>query len=298
MASNPSQNEELYRAAVGEKKAGYYVPLFYRFDQPGAGRVSWNWPAFFVTFFWMLYRRMFGLAIGYLLLMPIVLAIMGALLMLVLGQQVGSLLYLLILLGTHLVLIPMFANAIYHWHVKRRIATLALTAPSHDALVQRTIGQASTAGTAVVIGAVCVYGIAILGILAAIAIPAYQDYTIRAQVAEGLNLAVPVKESVANAYASSSNWPADLQSAGVDATFDGRYVSGIEVSDGVILIRYGNAANSHIAQHTLSLHPVAAADGTIEWSCGYAAGSVAATDIAPKYLPSLCRGGAGQVERL
>ena len=60
MDSNSSQNEELYRAAVGESKAGYYVPLFYRFDQPGASRVSWNWPAFFVPFFWMLYRRMYG----------------------------------------------------------------------------------------------------------------------------------------------------------------------------------------------------------------------------------------------
>jgi hypothetical protein len=50
MDSNPSQNEELYRAAVGEGKAGYYLPLFYRFDQPGASRVSWNWPAFFVPF--------------------------------------------------------------------------------------------------------------------------------------------------------------------------------------------------------------------------------------------------------
>ena len=297
MASNPSQNEELYRAAVGEKKAGYYVPLFYRFDQPGAARASWNWPAFFVTFFWMLYRRMYGLAIGYLLLLPIALAIVGMLLVLVLGP-IGSALYSLLGIVTFFVLVPLFANAIYHWHIKRRLAALAVDAPSHEALVQRVIGQASTAGTAVIIAAVCVFGIFILGILAAIAIPAYQDYTIRTQVAEGLNLAVPVKESVAYAYASSSNWPADLQGAGLDAAPDGKYVSGIEVSDGVILIRYGNSANSHIAQHTLSLHPVAATDGSVEWSCGYAAGSNAATDIAPKYLPSACRGDPGQVERL
>ena len=50
--------------------------------------------------------------------------------------------------------------------------------------------------------------------------------------------------------------------------------------------------------HIFIYADVAAADGTIEWSCRYAAGSEAATDIAPKYLPSLCRGGAGQVERL
>src|SRR5690349_20948780 len=136
MASNPSQTEDLYRAAVGEKKAGYYVPLFYRFDQPGASRASWNWPAFFVTFFWMLYRRMYGLAIGYLLLLPVVIAVLGLLLALVLGPQIGALLYYLMATGTAFVLVPMFANAIYHWHVKRRIAKLAADAPSHDALVQ------------------------------------------------------------------------------------------------------------------------------------------------------------------
>jgi Protein of unknown function (DUF2628) len=52
--------EALYWAAVGPSKADYYAPKFLRFNEPGASKVSWNWPAFFVSFYWFLYRRMYG----------------------------------------------------------------------------------------------------------------------------------------------------------------------------------------------------------------------------------------------
>ena len=52
--------DALYRAAVGPSKADFYAPKFQRFDEPGASKVSWNWPAFFVSFIWFLYRRMYG----------------------------------------------------------------------------------------------------------------------------------------------------------------------------------------------------------------------------------------------
>ncbi|HJY40111.1 MAG TPA: pilin [Steroidobacteraceae bacterium] len=288
MEPNPSQNEQLYRAAVGEKKAGYYVPLFYRFDQ-GSSRASWNWPSFFVTFFWLLYRRMYGLAVGYLFGLPIALGIVLLVLVLIFGAVAGGLLYWVGAVAINFVIIPIFANAIYHWHVKRRIAALAADAPSQDALLQRVIGQAATAGLPVIVGVACLYGVLLIGVLAAIAIPAYQDYTIRSQVAEGLNLAASIKTSVAQTYAASSSWPADLQSAGVDAAPDGQFVSGIEVSDGAILIHYGNAANAKISGRTVSLHPVEGADG-VAWQCGYSAGDDAQTDVEPRYLPTSCRG--------
>ena len=52
--------EALYRAAVGAKKADFYVPKFLRFDEANASKLSWNWPAFFVSFYWFLYRRMYA----------------------------------------------------------------------------------------------------------------------------------------------------------------------------------------------------------------------------------------------
>jgi type IV pilus assembly protein PilA len=263
------------------------VPLFYRFDQ-GASRASWNWPSFFVTFFWLLYRRMYGLAVGYLLGLPIALALVLLVLVVIFGQALGALLYWVISFAVTFVIIPIFANAIYHWHVKRRIAALAVGAPSQDAVLQRVIGQSATAGLPVIVGVACLYAVFVVGVLAAIAIPAYQDYTIRSQVAEGLNLAATVKASVAQAYADSNDWPADLQSAGVTATPDGKYVDSIEVSDGTILVHYGKAANAKISGRTVSLHPVENTEG-VDWTCGYAAGSDTQTDIEPRYLPTGCR---------
>jgi Tfp pilus assembly protein PilE len=290
MDPNSPQGEELYRAAVGKSKADYYVPLFHRFDQPGASRVSWNWPALFVPSFWMIYRRMFGLGFGYFFLYPVALVFLLAIASAVLGETVGVLLYWVVVIGVR-VLIAMFANALYHWHIRNRIDNLTVAARSHEALVQRLLGQSASAG--VVVAFVCVGVVFLSGILAAIAIPAYQDYTIRSQVVEGLNLAAPVKTSVAEAYAASRTLPAEL--AGTGAQDSSRYITSIEVSDGVILISYGKAAHPRISGHTLSLHPSFSGD-EIEWACGYAAGDTAQTDIEPRYLPTACR--ALQVERL
>lgn len=147
--------------------------------------------------------------------------------------------------------------------------------------------------------------VAIIGILAAIAIPAYQDYTIRSQVTEGLNLASAVKAGVAESYAQTGVWPTDLDAAGGDtaAPPSGKYVSGIEVDNGTINITYGNDANATIGGNILSVRPVVSPNNDIVWLCGYftAANSTSlddpssgasgadATDIDPKYLPQSCR---------
>ena len=286
MDSNSSQKEELYRAAVGESKAGYYVPLFHRFDQ-GGSRVSWNWPAFFATFFWLLYRRMYGLAFGYLLLLPVALAMIAGAVSAATGPIYGALSYWTLALAVQLAIAPMFANAIYHWHVRNRINALTIRAPSQDALLQQVARPGATGNVGVIIGVAAFFGLGILGILAAIAIPAYQDYTIRSQVTEGLVAAARVKASLAEAYAKNGQWPAELQ--GIGPQDSARYVSSIDVSEGVILVSYGKAAHRLIAGHTLSLHPSVEGDQVVEWVCGYAAGEAAQTDIAPKYLPTNCR---------
>src|SRR5688572_10347294 len=100
--------------------------------------------------------------------------------------------------------------------------------------------------------------VAIIGILAAIAIPAYQDYTIRAQVTEGLNLAGAVKAGVAESFAQRGSWPANNVEAGLDATatnISGKYVDSIAVANGVITITYGKQANSSILTKTLIITP-------------------------------------------
>jgi type IV pilus assembly protein PilA len=151
--------------------------------------------------------------------------------------------------------------------------------------------------------------VAIIGILAAIAIPAYQDYTIRAQVTEGLNLAGAVKASVAEQYANSGTWPVSLATLGITTVPLGKYVSGITVSNGTIKIVYSSAApqqaNSNLNGLELDLRPtisgVAAAtsNGDVVWTCGKkaivgvdpasGAATADATTVTPKYLPSNCR---------
>jgi type IV pilus assembly protein PilA len=123
--------------------------------------------------------------------------------------------------------------------------------------------------------------IAILGILAAIAIPAYQDYSVRAKVSEGLSLAAGAKTSVSEYYSSEGILPADNAAAGLPADTDitGNDVSGVAVADGVITITY---ANPPIAGSTITLTPNVAGAGSITWTC--APGS-----IDTRYVPSSCR---------
>jgi len=140
--------------------------------------------------------------------------------------------------------------------------------------------------------------VAIIGILAAIAIPAYQDYTIRAQVTEGLSLASAVKTSVAEVYADEGVWPVALIDAGIANSPVGKYVTDIAIVDGTIVITYGDQANAAILGLTLSLKPWLSANNDVVWQCGLkvptALGLVdssgaADTNLDDKYVPSNCR---------
>ncbi len=128
--------------------------------------------------------------------------------------------------------------------------------------------------------------VAIIGILAAIAIPAYQDYTIRAQVSEGLSLSSGGKAAVAEFYQDSGVFPSNNLEAGLEVStnISGKYVTQVAVgaSNGVLTVTYGNDANTNIAGDSLTL---SATDntGSIEWACANGSG------LLPKWLPAACR---------
>jgi type IV pilus assembly protein PilA len=144
--------------------------------------------------------------------------------------------------------------------------------------------------------------VAIIGILAAIAIPAYQDYTIRAQVSEGMNLAAAAKAAIAETYLNRGAAPADRTAAGMSANAtdtSGKYVTQVAVANGTITITYGNDANALIKTKTLSIRPWVTPDQSVAWQCGAAAqpngtvtmpgGAAGATNVDTRYLPAACR---------
>ena len=133
--------------------------------------------------------------------------------------------------------------------------------------------------------------IAIIGILAAIAIPAYQDYTIRSKVSEGLNLAGAAKLAVSEYYDATGNFASNQLSYGLPlaASIRGNYVSAVAVgASGGITITYldQNLGGSVPASATILMNPSTANAGSITWDCSFA--SVGGT-MPPKYRPANCR---------
>ena len=135
--------------------------------------------------------------------------------------------------------------------------------------------------------------VAIIAILAAIALPAYQDYTIRAQVSEGSVLSDGAKTAVAEFFTNTGHFPTSNTSAGLAqaASITGKYVKTLTVASGVITAEYAKdapyRANKAIDGEQLSFSPIAGVTaGSIKWSC-----KKGATAVAQKYLPTICRTG-------
>lgn len=147
--------------------------------------------------------------------------------------------------------------------------------------------------------------IAIVVVLASLAVSAYQTYTVRSQVQEGIEFASVAKAAIVDAYKNGGVPPADRIAAGMSPTAtdtQGAYVSQVDVADGRIDITFGNDAHQDIFGDSLSLTPYLTDGSTVSWRCGNApppAGSVLtsggvttahqAPTVEERYLPSVCR---------
>jgi type IV pilus assembly protein PilA len=149
--------------------------------------------------------------------------------------------------------------------------------------------------------------VAIIGVLASMAIPAYQTYVIRAQVSEGINLATALKPPVLTYFLDTGEAPATRAAAGVapNATdASGAYVSSIDVTNGVLVVTYGNSASAAITGLTLTMTPYQTPESGIVWRCGAAIAPAGlnplgtgstnpavyiAPTVPPQYLPKACQ---------
>lgn len=127
--------------------------------------------------------------------------------------------------------------------------------------------------------------VAIVGILAAVALPAYQDYTVRGQVSEGFVLSGGVQTAIAEYYAQNGSFPASLGTIGLTDPV-GKYVSDIAevgtATTGTITVTYGLGSNTKINGQTLTLTATDPGSGVINWAC-------APVTLAQKYVPSSCK---------
>ncbi|CWM45771.1 pilin [Neisseria meningitidis] len=143
--------------------------------------------------------------------------------------------------------------------------------------------------------------IAIVGILAAVALPAYQDYTARAQVSEAILLAEGQKSAVTEYYLNHGKWPDGNSDAGVATSSEikGKYVEKVEVANGVVTAEMkSSGVNNEIKGKKLSLW-AKRQNGSVKWFCGQpverakadadAVTAAANKKIDTKHLPSTCR---------
>lgn len=143
--------------------------------------------------------------------------------------------------------------------------------------------------------------VAIIGIMATMAVPSYQDRVIRAQVSEGIALADLARQAVSSYFTKTHRLPRDNISAGLPPadSIVGNFVSSIAVRDGAINIKFGNQANRNLAGKTLTLRPATVEQYPqvpIAWVCGTAvvpekmkSNGQNETDLPSPHLPLDCR---------
>ena len=126
--------------------------------------------------------------------------------------------------------------------------------------------------------------VSIIGILSVIAIPTYQDYVIRIQISEGMNLSDDIKTVVTKFFQDRGTWPINNIEAGlsIPTNIEGKYVLAIEVVNNIITVTYGNGAHATIDGQNITMTAIEK-NGSIGWTC--TSGGV----IADNHLPEACR---------
>lgn len=259
-------DEDLWRAAIGPRNTGYYLPRFAARHTEGRA-ARWHWPAFFITFYWLLYRKLWGWAALYFVLPYLVLLLVGGIAAAIgdAGAGFAGALWLAALAAYYL-LPPLVANQLYFARCAKLIERQRQSTRSREQLLAQVEARGGTSVVAAIVLGVFLV-IAVIGMLAAIALPAYSDYTKRAKVADALVAARSVAAQVGAYYQSAGTLPAGLDKLPQQAPRH-RYISAMRLDpvDGTleVTIDFGSGGGRG---GIVSLVPNKHADGRLVWTC-------------------------------
>lgn len=252
--------QEAWAAIIGDSNTSYYLTRFERLA--GGGSAAWHWPALFVTWYWLLYRKMWLGALIYFFAPGILMSILGAIAPKAFAPVVVLLGWLAIL-----VVPAIMANGWYFRHCERKIADVRARGGSKAQMIARMEAAGGTSNIIVIIvgllGAVMA-----IGILAAVALPAYQAYTTKAKVSGAMVVGLGVAKAVGDQYEKTGTLPSstDLDLLVAKGGPQAKNVKdiGIDPSTGAITIKVQTSPSS---EGSFELVPSADNNRHLTWSC-------------------------------
>lgn len=271
--------KELYATVVGTKNQYYYLQKFQEFDRAGGAGFSWHWPSFFVSFYWLLYRKMWGKAAWYFVL-PYLIGLVAGFIAMVINDRSGGLVSFvsfIYFIGIWVVP-PLYANAWYYTHCQKLIADSHIQ--TRDPERQLGILEAKGGTSSIALILIMIFGgIFTLSIMAAISIPAYQDYVDRSKVVQAINIGKQATESVDRYYLAHDQLPDSLLSTDFTAMIP-QSIQNVDLNSqsGVISIRLNNT-NNREQKVIFSPDHVGLA---MAWQCS-------AIGLKPRSLPDTCQ---------
>ena len=252
-------SDELYALAIGDQNRHYYLPRFEAFEGAGATSLGWHWPAFFFTFWWLIYRKMWGMAALYLVLpYGLLLALAPLATVSEAAAGVGYLVYTLAIF----VVPPLIATRRYYRHCQRLIGKAKATSSNPYVQVALLTSKGGTSNFALVIlGAV----VAFVGMLAAAAISEYRDYTVRQKAVNALLYGKDVAAAVGKHYETQRAFPRNLGDVGYPPPLPWALDDAqLNTASGVLQFTLSNGPASG---RTFQLVPSLDAGGKVSWKC-------------------------------
>lgn len=263
--------------AVGHRNTEYYLRHFDRFNSSGPG-ITWHWPAFFFTFLWFLYRKMWGWALLYFLLpLPFGVVMRALFVDSEKTQVIGGGIYLLIVY----LIFPLFANALYYGHINKRIARVKRVVAEKEIRAQMLRADGGTSGSIVAaLSLLAIAGTAVL--LKSFALPEYYAYKSRAMVEQVIATAVGYQRLVESYAERWQQWPRNLNELGGLPSNENVFIDRVLLKNGTLYFRF--TSEPPLTGKSLMLIPEVTEGGYVMWTCR-------GLDIANRYLPPGCYSG-------